>query len=127
MGYITPTLVSNWLAVSFMLPQLPRDIKWHLTLTFFSVLHFTIYISEMSSQDYDSDDFCVTMDEEGEEQGEVGEEQGEVDPIGENLSKNHFDAIGENLSKNLSIFEDLTPFKNLNAMVRQKPSQKTHV
>ena len=79
MGYITPTLVSNWLAVSFMLPQLPRDIKWHLTLTFFSVLHFTIYISEMSFQDYDSDDFCVTMDEEGEEQGEVGEEQGEVE------------------------------------------------
>ena len=77
----------------------------------------------MSFQDYDSDDFCVTMDEEGEEQGEVGEEQGEVDPIGENLSKNLFDAIGENLS----IFEDLTPFKNLNAMVRHKPSQKTHL
>ena len=67
----------------------------------------------MSSQDYDSDDFCVTMDL--------------FDSIGENLSKNLFDAIGENLSKNLSIFEDLTPFKNLNAMVRQKPSQKTHL
>ena len=29
----------------------------------------------MSSQDYDSDDFCVTMDEEGEEQGEVEEDE----------------------------------------------------
>ena len=73
--------------------------KWHLTLIFFSFLHFTIYISEMSSQDYDSDDFCVTMDL--------------FDSIGENLSKNLFDAIGENLSKNLSIFVDLTPFKTL--------------
>ena len=47
-----------------------------------------------------------------------------IDPIGENLSKNLYYVIGENLSKNLSIFEDLTPFKNLNATVRQKPSQK---